>query len=205
MPAGLRGLLPLKDVDPACNGKMLCASYESEKTLFLVNATNKSQGCTFGHEPKDGSCAVPCTGVLHKPCKCLSHGAAVGHIKKRGGVTMMFGMCFMMVGVCVACCLSSTLDVASWGAEPLTAAPIATEMSRTEGRRVHLLTPEAERTTSRLITDRPGATARKRRVLCQLFFFVFFLIWFFFAGFLLFFGAWLLFFQESIYYDGCSK
>lgn len=205
LPAGFRGLQPLKDVDPACNGKMLCASFSSDEATFLVNSSNTSLGCTFGHEPMDGSCAVPCRGVLHKPCKCLSHGAAVSHIKKRGAVTMLFGMCFMLVGVCVACCLSSTLDVSSWGGDSLAADPAATEMSRTNGRQVHLLTPDAERATSRLITDRPGATARKRRILCQLFFSVFFLIWFFFAGFLLFFGFWLLFFQESIYYDGCSK
>lgn len=180
----MRGACPIR---PECDGRVICTGYVSEQPDFLVNSNATEEGCAFGHIAADGSCDVPCTGVGHELCRCVSQEEAHSDSASIAMLILCFGVVFTLIGLCACTCASVELRRGAAGSEG--------RARGIEFRDLEVRSP---------IMQSSPAPARKQRVACALVLGLFFVVWLAFAGFLLTFGVWALFVHKSRYFNGCE-
>lgn len=179
---------------PDCDGTVKCSKFISDSPEFFVDANATDVGCAFGHIADDGSCNIPCKGVGHEVCRCLSKKEAHGDNESLAGLSFAFGLVFTLVGCCACCCV---------GAEVLgqrKAARVVQAQDFEPGEHaIQSLTVSSDG----LLQRGPSEFVKRGRALLALFLGLFFAIWFFFSTFLVAFGLWVLIFKKNAYYNGC--
>lgn len=184
----MRGACPIR---PSCDGTVVCTGYVSPHPEFLMNPNATEEGCAWGHIADDGSCDVPCSGVGHELCRCLSKEESHSDSSSVALLILCFGVAFMLLGLGACACASVELRRAATGRDDLAR---GLEVRDLEIRAGMMQSPSARG---------PSAPARKQRVTCALFLGLFFVVWLAFSGFLLTFGVWALFVHKGGYFNGC--
>lgn len=87
----------------SCNGAFQCSSMTSSDPDLILEGTNASVACKYGHTEIGGNCRRGCDGIRSAPCTCQTQKEAEAGIQQDARTSLIASVLMILLGCCCIC------------------------------------------------------------------------------------------------------